>query len=659
MTRALIGLLAAAVSAVAALAWSCAPASAHAVLVESTPADGTSAQRPPAEALLVFNEAPDPVLSAVQVLDASGARVQAGPAHSPTGKPARLRVALGPLGQGTYTVAWRVTSAVDGHPTVGSVAFGVGEEVAPVGEGTDGAPAEAGTAAPTAASVAGRWLFYVGVVVLLGAAVVGVLVVADPAAVSRRVLGAAWAAAAGGLVLTIADYRASTGTSLSLLLSSPTGHKLAAQVAAVALCAALVLCAVRRPSRASLAAVGLGAATAMLARALAGHANTSSLRWFSVGVQWAHLVAVGAWVGGLVWLLVALRRGDPGREPGLVRRFSSVATPTLGVVVVSGVLRSLDEVGGWRGVVGTSFGTALVVKVGLVLALVVLGALNRLRHLPAPARRMGGLRRVLRAEVAIGAGVLGATAVLAGLPPSASVAALTEPRPAPDLRVSGHDYATSVRVLLAVTPGSAGPNHFDATVSDYDTATPVPAQTVALRFRLPDRPDVAPTTLELARHPDDHWRASGTVLSIDGRWRVVALVQTATDAVEVPMEVVTRGPRAGPVSPGSGAGCGDGTPDPTYRMTLASEPDPPRAEGTAVRLTLDQDGRAVTGAEVCVRADMPDMEHPGVTTMARETSEGSYETRLELPMVGTWEGEVTVAEPGRPAVSVPLALEVQ
>ena len=31
----------------------------------------------------------------------------------------------------------------------------------------------------------------------------------------------------------------------------------------------------------------------------------------TVGVQWLHLVSVGAWIGGLVWLLIALRFVNP------------------------------------------------------------------------------------------------------------------------------------------------------------------------------------------------------------------------------------------------------------------------------------------------------------------------------------------------------------
>lgn len=645
--------------AVVSMAWASAPAHAHALLTASVPADGASLERAPAQVLLTFTEALDPVLSVVHVLDASGKQVEAGETETIARQPAQLRLALGELAQGTYTVTWRTTSALDGHTTLGSVAFGVG--VPAVTAGPEGAQEVVRTPAPTVASVAGRWLFYVGVVLMLGAAVLGVVVVSKPVVISRRVLVAAWLAAATGVLLTIGDQRASAGTSVTNLLSSSTGHKLTAQAVAVGLTGMAVVCAWLRPSRLSLAVVGVGASAAMLARALAGHANASSVRWFSVGMQWVHLVSVGAWVGGLVWLLVALRRGDPGQGRGLAQRFSSVAAGTLAVVAISGTVRALDEVGAWTRLVTTTFGVTLLVKFGFFAALVALGAWSRFRHVPpASPGRIAGLRRGIRGEVAIAAGVLGVTAVLAGLPPSTSVAAASKANVPSTVVVTGNDYGTSVRVRLVVSPGSAGPNRFDATVEDFDSGEPLPAETVSLRFQLDGRPELATTTLDLARDPDDHWRGSGSQLSIDGRWFVTAVVQTPTDAVEVPMELVTS-TDALPVTtaPVGERSCGQGTPDLSYSVKVESDPDPPKAEGTTFHLAVSQDGKAVTGAKVCLEADMPGMEHRGVFTVARDATAGRYEVKLEFSMTGTWSGSVTIAQSGKPAVSVPLEIEVQ
>jgi copper transport protein len=650
------------------MAWGGAPAYGHALLADSTPADGSSVERAPTELVLTFTETPDLALSVVHVLDASGQPADLGKPEAVAGQPAQLRVPVrGTLGEGVYTLTWRTTSAVDGHTTAGSVAFGVG--VPAPAAGSAGATSAVRSPSPTAVAITGRWLFYVGVVLLLGAAVVGVVVVSDPRVIARWGLGSAWVAAATGLLLTVTDQRATARTSLGNLLSSSTGHKLATQAVALVLTGLAVGWACRRPSRPSLAVVGAGAAATMLARALAGHADASSARWFTVGVQWIHLVSVGAWVGGLAWLLIAIRRHDPGRGPGLARRFSSVAAGMLAVVALSGAARAVNQVGAWSRLFHTRFGVTLVVKVGLFAALVALGALSRYRHVPAasaPGGRLSGLRRVVRGEVALGAAVLGATAVLAGLPPSVLVAAASRnrpPAPIADVTVTGNDYATSLRIRLVVSPGLPGPNRFDATVADYDSGQPLPAQTVSLRFQLSDQPDVGAATVDLTREPDAHWRGTGRALSIAGRWNVTALVQTLADAVEVPMELVTRNPITEAVAAGrqadSSGGCGVGQLDPSYTVNVDSEPDPPRAEGTTFRFTVRRDGKAVTGAKVCISADMPDMQHPGVSKVGRELSGGRYELDLKFGMGGAWAGSLFIVEPGKPVALVPVKFQVE
>jgi hypothetical protein len=249
-------------------------------------------------------------------------------------------------------------------------------------------------------------------------------------------------------------------------------------------------------------------------------------------------------------MLIAMRRRDPGQGKGLARRFSTIAAATLGVVFLTGAVRAFDEVGAWRRLVDTSFGVTLLIKLGLFAALVAVGARSRFRHVPAAvAARVGGLRRSVKLEIAIGAAVLVAAAVLTGLPPSASVAEAKKLQRTGSLTVAGSDFATSVRVRLLVSPGVPGPNRFDATVVDYDQRTPVKADSVTLRFRHNERADLVAPDLPLSKDPDAHWRGSSSALSLDGRWTVTVVVQTPTDAVEVPLEVTTaRRPAPAPAA---------------------------------------------------------------------------------------------------------------
>ena len=98
---------------------------------------------------------------------------------------------------------------------------------------------------------------------------------------------------------------------------------------------------------------------------------------------------------------------------------------------------------------------------------------------------------------------------------------------------------------------------------------------------------------------------------------------------------------------------------PRLDRTVDSDPNPPRVEGTAFHITLRRDGRPVTGAKVCLSADMPDMQHPGVSKVAKETSGGRYELDLKFEMVGAWAASVIITEPGRPVAVVPMRFLVR
>ena len=113
---------------------------------------------------------------------------------------------------------------------------------------------------------------------------------------------------------------------------------------------------------------------------------------------------------------------------------------------------------------------------------------------------------------------------------------------------------------------------------------------------------------------------------------------------------------AGPAPVGA---CGEATPaDSSYSVDLSANPDPPRPEGTTFVLTLRHAGTVVTGAKVCLTADMPDMQHPGINYVAKENSGGRYEAKLLFGMGGSWRTSVIIAEPNKPVVSVPLTIQV-
>src|SRR5207253_1263085 len=147
------------------------PASAHALVLSSDPAAGAVLVAAPSQVLVTFTEAPDPKLSSLQLLDSSGATVKTGPAQTVPGHPTELVLPLPSLPQGAYTVAWRTVSRVDGHVTGGSFSFGIG--VPALTTGQQGTTNQTRSTPVRPLSVVGTWALAWGLILLVGAGVVG------------------------------------------------------------------------------------------------------------------------------------------------------------------------------------------------------------------------------------------------------------------------------------------------------------------------------------------------------------------------------------------------------------------------------------------------------------------------------------------------------
>lgn len=97
------------------------PASAHAGLVSSTPADGAVLRTPPRQVTLVFTESVQLDFSRVAVSGPSGAAVASG---DPTAAGARVVQPVSITSAGGHTVTYRIVSR-DGHVVQGRLRFTV------------------------------------------------------------------------------------------------------------------------------------------------------------------------------------------------------------------------------------------------------------------------------------------------------------------------------------------------------------------------------------------------------------------------------------------------------------------------------------------------------------------------------------------------------
>jgi copper transport protein len=513
---------------------------AHAGLRTSDPAAGSVFDVAPTAVRLTFFEVPEPSLAVIGVSGAPGSSFATGGPAAVPGDERTLVVPVRLPARGVYTVTWRVVSGVDGHSTAGAFSFGVG---VPATEG----PAFVSSSTTSSLSpmeLAGRWFFALGLIALLGGATASLLGFASTAGSTiPTTLGAGgFVSAVVGLGLLGEAQRRAAAASWDDLLGSSVGRALAWRGVALGVAGVGLLLGRRssgRSGRGRVAAVvvAVAAAGAFAAHVGAGHAGArGSLRAASVAAQWAHVVAVSVWAGGLAALLVAIRGAPSDARGAAVRRYSRVAAPVLAVVVVTGVVRAVGSVPTWGDLAATGYGRAVVAKLALFGGILGLAATNRRRAVPAAASTLRLLRRLAGGELVLAALALGVAALLASLPPPS---ALREVEPA-GLTVNGSDAAKTLRVRLTTATAVPGPNRFAVRVTDYRSKRTVAARRVSLQFTALDDPSETTTALALEPAPGRTFEGTGTNLSLDGRWGITALVEVGAEALPVPLVVQTR-----------------------------------------------------------------------------------------------------------------------
>jgi copper transport protein len=617
--------------ALAGVALLAAPALAHANLLSSDPANGTTVPTAPSQVSITFSEPPDPTLSSIQVLDPTGAQHQVGsPAVAP-GDPTTLIEQVGSLADGVYTVAWQTVSKTDGHVAGNTFAFGVGNVHGSVKPSLN-IPAPT-TPPPAPLGVIGRFALYVGLSILFAAGALGIAVFSGVVPGGRLTLWAGWVLAAAGTAATIVVEHATVGASWRTLLASGAGEPLVRLAGAVVLLLPATSFVARRPRWTSLAMLAIVAAVAMLVRAMGGHAGTSVLQ---ITLQWLHLLAVATWVGGLILMLLRLRATSETPLAQL-ERFSTVAGYALLAVAVTGTLRAIHELGGlsaWRRLFEASYGITLAIKVAVAVVLIGFGALNRYRNLPS-IRAGGaptGIRRSIAAEVTLAVGIFALTGLLTGLPPQ--VIAQAQPATPSALTVNGSDFATTVRVRLQIDPGTVGPNDYRVQLTGYDTGAPVAASGVTLTFQPKDARGVGSSSLDLDRS-GSAWIGSGPQLSLDTTYAVTVLVGAPSGAVEIPLTVTPRIDEQVSVATSSNL------PD-LYTITLPSGiqfqtyNDPGAVGSNQLHVTaFDAKGNELPLTSIHVTADGPSAGPQPVPLTPFDQIGGHYAGTLQLT-AGSW-----------------------
>jgi copper transport protein len=550
--------------AIGLLVWLCLPmprAAAHAQLLSTDPAEGAQLSTSPPQITLTFNEHVDTVPDSLRLFRSDGREIELGPSGRLDGNDHTVTAAVDPLGDGGYVVAWRVVSA-DSHPIRGAFTFQVGDAAA-VAPGMVaqilGSSAE--TRSAGALLAAGRFASYAGIALVVGVCALAASILPDP---GRRVRALGWigfgVGLAGTLLMIAAQSAAARGAGWTAAFA-PDGWRqvLASQAGgwwgwrAVALVAVAGLLTGLRWARTPLwraGALSLGVAL-LVTVAAGGHGITG--RWIPAGflATMVHVAAMGLWLGGLAVVITSVteRPANDGLE--VVRRFSPIAFTAVGAVVASGLVNVWRQVAAPGELTSTPYGRLLLIKTGLVVAMVGLGALSRTvvrgGHLFRPAPRPAGaavdtsrrddvvrLRRNLGAEIGVGLAVLAVTALLVNTRPAIGDDTNSQDRVATGQAVQGDHIA-----LVEIDPALAGRPVSLHVYLQSPGGTLAAADEITVRASLPER-EIGPLDIPMYAAGPDHATTPEAIFPLAGNWIVTVTARYGdfeAVAFEIPVDI--------------------------------------------------------------------------------------------------------------------------
>ena len=250
-----------------------------------------------------------------------------------------------------------------------------------------------------------------------------------------------------------------------------------------------------------------------LSLAASGHAATAQPQWLTRPSLFLHGVAVAYWIGALAPLAVmAHRRND--ELPRVLKKFSAIAMPLVALLVLSGLVLSIIQLGSVRALIETQYGILLSVKLALVILLLGLAALNRFlarprslqtREHPAAAGVDPAGMRSRRRHPCRGRRLALHTAAAR--------------RSCCRCRASSvHIHTDAAMFQVLVSPGKVGSNDFVLQLMTGDAAL-LPAKEAVLILSLPER-GIEPMERRALLGSDGYWHVRGVALPLPGRWRM-------------------------------------------------------------------------------------------------------------------------------------------
>jgi putative copper resistance protein D len=251
---------------------------------------------------------------------------------------------------------------------------------------------------------------------------------------------------------------------------------------------------------------------------------------FPLAADALHLLAAGAWLGGLPPLAMLLAAAWRAKEPRwaavtaiAVQRFSLLGVISVGTLLASGIINSWYEVGTLNNLFATSYGQLVLIKIGLFAAMIGLASINRFYLTPRLAT-VGTVRRLYHTSLAE-TGLGFAAVVVVGFLGAMAPASHTHHDAAiPEGAAFVHIHSNAGMADVTIMPGRVGTARAIIRLWN-DDFEPLAAE--RLTFALTP-PGGQPMTWPAAQAQDGSWQVDVVPLSQAGNWK--AAIDAGLDA---------------------------------------------------------------------------------------------------------------------------------
>ena len=272
---------------------------------------------------------------------------------------------------------------------------------------------------------------------------------------------------------------------------------------------------------------------ALLTFSSSSHAAVAFGSGWAVVADFVHLIAAAVWAGGLLFvalLLLRLRRlpevPDPDGLIRLLRRNSLSAQVAVFILALTGLFSSFVQFPSLRSLFGTTYGQVLLIKLGILAAIMALAFLNNRAVQQAAATvshvRIRPFARRVAVEAGMAVALLVSVAVLVQTP-TPNLPAPTTPN-APSLPFNEMTYEGDLAIHLQVSPNRVGHNRYWAHLSHPDSSDIGEVQLVRLFFEH-ESGQMGQARLDLTDLGEDAFAAEGAFLNRDGEWSLSIYVR--------------------------------------------------------------------------------------------------------------------------------------